>query len=104
VRLSPSVITLRELPGGRAVELRLDGEFDIGNLAALRSALDDALRRASRTIVDLSRCTLVDSTVIALLASVHDRIELVLPSTHTPVQTAFETTGTLPLFTWRFLA
>jgi anti-anti-sigma factor len=62
-----SSITVRSLPGG--VVVALSGDHDLSTKPQLIEALR-RVRRGSRLVIDLQRCTFVDSTIIgAILAA-----------------------------------
>ena len=52
----------------------LIGEHDLSLGDALRGALENAAEQRSCVLVDLSRCTLLDSTGIAVLLDAHNRV------------------------------
>jgi anti-anti-sigma factor len=52
----------------------LIGEHDLSLGAALRGALETAAEQRSCVLVDLSRCTLLDSTGIAVLLDAQNRV------------------------------
>ena len=58
-------IEVRPVPGGDVV-VRLCGDHDLSTKPRLLEALG-AVRRASGIVVDLTRCTFVDSTIIAAI-------------------------------------
>jgi anti-anti-sigma factor len=94
-------VELRELSGDTAV-LSLVGEHDL----LTRRLLDEQFERArtvSRVIVDLARCTFLDSTVIAaLLGARHargaGRIEIVMPRAGGVAARALHLTGVPEFF------
>lgn len=60
---------MRSLPGG--VVVTLSGDHDLSTKPQLLEALG-RVRRAPRVVIDLQRCTFVDSTIIgAILAACH---------------------------------
>lgn len=64
--------------GNGAMVLRLSGEMDISSVGAARPAIDEALSGAPDVlVVDLSGLTFMDSSGIALLLSVAERVERV---------------------------
>jgi anti-anti-sigma factor len=79
-------------PGASLAIAELIGEHDLGHYEALKTALLGAAVRASNVIVDLSRCTFMDSTVVNILlhtqhfvALHHGNFAVVLPSEEGPV-------------------
>lgn len=81
---SRPVIEVEPLSDDVAI-LHLRGEHDLSTKPELSAALEVASER-SRVFVDLSDCTFIDSTVIALLLAAHrkqvmrnERLELILP-------------------------
>src|SRR2546421_5133247 len=58
-----------------AVVVRLTGELDLYNVAALREALLDCVARSPRRLVlDLSEVTFVDSTALGALVEVRSKL------------------------------
>lgn len=49
------------------VAVCLEGEFDVGNVSALRDRVDGALASENDLILDLSQATFIDSSVIHVL-------------------------------------
>jgi stage II sporulation protein AA (anti-sigma F factor antagonist) len=79
-------------PGASLAIAELIGEHDLGQYESLKTALLRAAVRASDVVVDLSRCTFMDSTVINILlhaqhvvALHHGNFAVVLPSEQGPV-------------------
>jgi len=60
-------VSRAELPGGGAV-LRVEGDLDMATAPTLEDELADA-DFAERLIIDLSRCTFVDSSAVRVLVS-----------------------------------
>jgi len=61
-------LTQRRLADG-AVEIEVDGEVDLAVADQLREAIDDA--GPGTTLIDLTRCTFIDSTGIAVILRAH---------------------------------
>jgi anti-sigma B factor antagonist len=57
-------VTVRELADG-ATEIGVDGELDLSVADQLQAAIDGA--PTGTTLIDLSRCTFIDSTGIAVI-------------------------------------
>jgi anti-anti-sigma factor len=62
----------RKEPSGHLV-LGVEGEIDLAVADQLEEALARAAERAERIAVDLSECTFIDSTGIAVLLRAHNR-------------------------------
>jgi anti-anti-sigma factor len=82
----------------------LTGEHDLGSRAALRATLASA-GEGRNVLVDLSRCTFVDSAIISLLLATQGalkaqeaRCELIVPASAGYVARLFEITGVADLF------
>ena len=83
----------------------LVGEHDLNSRPALRATLAYAAE-GRNVLVDLSRCTFVDSAIISLLLATQrslnardGRCELIIPAQATYVTRLFEITGIEGLFT-----
>jgi anti-anti-sigma factor len=61
-------VTVRRLADG-ATEIGVEGELDLAVADQLQAAIDGAL--AGTTLIDLSRCTFIDSTGIAVILRAH---------------------------------
>lgn len=71
-----SVLRAEVEAGEDATVLRLWGEMDISSVGAVRPVIDEALAGAPDSlVVDLSGLTFMDSSGIALLLSVAERVE-----------------------------
>lgn len=68
--VQPFAIREREDPSGRLV-LAVEGELDLTVADKLDEALGRAASKAQRIAVDLSDCTFIDSTGIAVLLRAH---------------------------------
>ena len=54
--------------------VQVQGPLDVASIAPTREQLHEALtRRPERLVVDLSRCTFVDASALAMLLDVHRR-------------------------------
>ena len=91
-------------PSDTAV-VALVGEHDLNSRAALRATLAYAAE-GRNVLVDLSRCTFVDSAIISLLLATQrtlnaqdGRCELIIPAQAGYVTRLFEITGIEGLFT-----
>jgi anti-anti-sigma factor len=91
-------VTVRSVPGGRVV-VTLVGDHDLSTRAQLLQALAGVSGRAG-VIFDLTRCTFVDSTIIATIlglvqvASPNARtVSLVLPGDTSYVYRALSVVG-----------
>jgi anti-anti-sigma factor len=94
-------VELRELSGHTSL-LALVGEHDLGTHRELREKLEGA-RLAAVIVVDLTRCTFIDSTTIGALvglqhAGLHHRVELVLPPAMASSRRALDLIGVDQLF------
>jgi anti-sigma B factor antagonist len=83
--------------------LRLEGDFDMSNVADVERALDDALD-ARTVIVDLSGVTFLDSTILNTLQQAHRQLrrtggDLLLVRARESVWHVFEVTMLDRLFT-----
>lgn len=58
---------------GRRIAVR--GDLDLATVAALRSALDDALETGERTVLVLAECTFLDSSALKTIADASRRAE-----------------------------
>jgi anti-anti-sigma factor len=61
-------LTERLLPDG-AVEIEVDGEVDLSVADRLQNAIENA--GSGSTLIDLTRCTFIDSTGIAVILRAH---------------------------------
>jgi anti-anti-sigma factor len=95
-------VELREISGHTTI-VTLVGEHDLFTEPSLREQLEHA-RMASIVIVDLTRCTFMDSMIMAaLLGARHAkglarRIDLVLPAPGTVASRALHLTGVPEFF------
>jgi len=70
--MDPHPIVLDDTPGD-VVVLAVEGEHDIYTAPALRERLDEALERGGGVVVDLTRATFVDSSVLGALLDARRR-------------------------------
>ena len=94
-------VELRELSGHTSL-LALIGEHDLGTQRELREKLEGA-RLAAVIVVDLTRCTFIDSTTIGALVGLQhsglkQRVEVALPDPGTAPRRALELIGVQHLF------
>ena len=62
-------------PDAAAVTVTVTGALDVTTLPRVREQLEQALAgRPARMVVDLSACTFVDASALALLLDVHRRL------------------------------
>ncbi len=93
--VQPFAIRERKEPSGHLV-LGVEGELDLAVAHELDEALARAADKAERIAVDLSQCTFIDSTGIAVLLRAHSRPEgpaLVVLRPSGQVQRVFEVAG-----------
>jgi anti-anti-sigma factor len=93
-----------EFASKRTAIVALIGEHDLDSRSALRATLAYATE-SRNLLVDLTRCTFVDSAVISLLlatqrrlVAAHGRCELIMPQERGYVTRLFEVTGIASLF------
>lgn len=56
------------------VEVEVVGDLDLGSVARVRESLHEALAgHPQQLVVDLSRCSFVDASALAMLLDVHRR-------------------------------
>lgn len=92
--------TLRVIPEtGEIVALCLEGEFDLANASRITVEAVRALEEAKHLIVDLSKATFIDSSVITALfdmhkqARSHDRLAVLQLGTAAIVEKVLEPSG-----------
>jgi anti-anti-sigma factor len=61
-------------PTASTAVVSLTGEHDLGDYVTLKVALARAAIRSRNVIVDLSRCSFIDSTVISVVLSAHSLV------------------------------
>jgi anti-anti-sigma factor len=93
-----------EFASNRTAVVALIGEHDLDSRSALRATFAYATE-SRNLLVDLTRCTFVDSAVISLLLATQRRLEaaqgrceLIVPSQSGYVTRLFEVTGITTLF------
>jgi len=100
---APFQASASELEGGIRL-LEVNGELDLSTATQLQEPLDDAVSSPAATVlIDLSDCTFIDSTGIALIVRVWQRIDaaagnggeggLVLVCRNEQVRRVLEVTG-----------
>ncbi len=98
-------LVIERLSEGTATVLRPMGDIDMARAPAMRSAVAAAVRdRPPTLILDLSQVSYVDSSGIATLVealqvSIRNKVRLVLVGINPRVQSAFEITRLVGLFT-----
>lgn len=92
-------------PSASLAVVELVGEHDLGQYKLLAESLLLASSRRRHVLVDLSRCAIIDSTVVALLlaardevTSDHGRFALVIPAEHGSVSRVADVMGLFDLF------
>jgi anti-anti-sigma factor len=66
---------IRVVPEGDAiVAICLEGDFDLSNAAALGKEVDRALKKGNNLILDLSRATFIDSSVVHVLVRASEEV------------------------------
>ena len=88
------------------VVVRVHGEHDVFTAPALREQVHAAIEQAAPIVIDLSRATFIDSSVLAVLLGGLRRAReaelgyaLILPGEDgAPVRRIFEVTGLVPVF------
>jgi anti-anti-sigma factor len=93
-----------EFASNRTAVVAMIGEHDLDSRSALRATFAYATE-SRNLLVDLTRCTFVDSAVISLLLATQRRLEaaqgrceLIVPSQSGYVTRLFEVTGITTLF------
>lgn len=93
-----------EFASNRTAVVALIGEHDLDSRSALRATFAYATERRN-LLVDLTRCTFIDSAVISLLLATQRRLEgaqgrceLIVPAQAGYVTRLFELTGIASLF------
>jgi anti-anti-sigma factor len=93
-----------EFASNRTAVVALIGEHDLDSRSALRATFAYATE-SRNLLIDLTRCTFVDSAVISLLLATQRRLEaargrceLIVPSQPGYVTRLFEVTGIATLF------
>jgi anti-anti-sigma factor len=72
---APAVVPVPSPPLDDASTVTVTGALDVVTLPRVRERLEQALAgRPSRLVVDLSACTFVDASALALLLDVHRRL------------------------------
>ena len=77
---APAVVPVPAAPpvagaGPSTVDVTVTGALDVTTLPRVREQLDQAAaRRPGRLVVDLSACTFVDASALAVLLDVHRRL------------------------------
>ena len=70
-----AVVPAPARPARPAVTVAVTGALDVVTLPRVRDALEQALAgRPSRLVVDLSACTFVDASALAVLLDLHRRM------------------------------
>jgi anti-sigma B factor antagonist len=94
---------------GAAIVVDVRGEHDVATAPALRGIVHEAIAGATPVVVDLSRATFIDSSVLSVLLSglrrsreAEQGFVLVLPAEDAaPVRRIFAVTGLIPVFAIR---
>ena len=72
---APAVVPAPAAPLDACVTVAVTGALDVATLPRVREQFEQALAgRPGRVVVDLSSCTFVDASALALLLDVHRRL------------------------------
>lgn len=92
------LLSVRRMEHGRVVVVALQGELDLGTVAAVDEALEGVDVPGARVCLDLGEVTFLDSTGLAAIIRTHRAVEqatgrLVVVCVEGVVRRIFETTG-----------
>jgi anti-anti-sigma factor len=93
-------------PEGDTLAVKLSGEFDMGSVAAFRTAVEEAPEPWKSATIDLRDVVFMDSSGLQELVRLNNRaheknLELVLVTPSAPVLRLLELTGLQPHFAIR---
>lgn len=92
-----SVTATSPTPEVRCIEV--SGELDLATVSSLQACVEEGAATDARVIIDLGRCDFIDSSGLACMIEIRDRVEqsgsgrFAICSPHDSVRRIFELTG-----------